>query len=67
MIGDVIALLPPGGCFGFSLNDHALQDDSYKQTIAQLAAANIATIVFQEYGDHLPGIGLNSLIFVLKK
>lgn len=25
MIGDVIALLPPDGCFGFSINDHALE------------------------------------------
>lgn len=67
MINDVMALLPPGGCFGFSLNDHALEDSSYKDTIARLVAANKATTIFEEYGDHLPGIGLNSLIFVLRK
>ena len=65
--GDDTALLPSGGCFGFSLNDHALEDGSYKDAIAKLADDGVAATVFEEYGDHLPGIGLNSLICVLRK
>ena len=67
MIGDVMASLPSGGCFGFSLNDHALEDSSYKEAIAKLADDGVAATVFEEYGDHLPGIGLKSLICVLRK
>lgn len=67
MITDVLALLAPGGCFGFSLNDHALEDPSYKQTIDDVVANGQASVAFEDYGDHLPGIGLNALIVVLKK
>ena len=67
MINDVMALLPRGGCFGFSINDHGLEDSSYRESIAALANAGTATTVFEEYGDHLPGIGLNSVVIVLRK
>lgn len=67
LITDVLALLAPGGCFGFSLNDHALEDPSYRQTIDRVVAAGAAAIAFEDYGDHLPGIGLKSQVVVLKK
>lgn len=67
LITDVLALLAPGGCFGFSLNDHALEDPAYKEMIDSEVAAGHAAIAFEDYGDHLPGIGLKALIVVLKK
>jgi predicted TPR repeat methyltransferase len=67
MIDQVIALLPPGGCFVFSLNDHALQDPSYEQRIGALADAVIAEEAFREYGEHLPARGIRAVVCALRK
>jgi len=67
MIDDVVALLPSGGCFGFSLNDHALAEPGYEQRIADLVEAGAVEVVSDAYGDHLPQIGLKAKIYVLRK
>ena len=67
MINTVVALLQAKGCFGFSLNDHALEEKEYEDRVKDLVDAGVAEIVFNDYGDHLPGIGLNSRIYVLRK
>lgn len=67
MTDAVVAVLPKGGCFGFSLNDHALKNPGYLQRIEALAQAGTVEIVSDEYGDHLPGIGLKSRIMVLRR
>jgi predicted TPR repeat methyltransferase len=67
MIETVLDLLPPGGCFVFSLNDHALAEPSYRQTIDRLAREGKAELVFDEYGDHLPKTGIKSSVCVLRK
>lgn len=67
MIDDVVALLPPGGCFGFSLNDHALAEPAYEKHIGGLVEAGAVAVVSDAYGDHLPQIGLKAKIYVLRK
>lgn len=67
MIEQVIALLPKGGGFVFSLNDHALEDSSYEETIRKLEAAGTVEVTSNEYGDHLPGRGLKSAVLCLRK
>ena len=67
MIEAVVALLPKGGCFGFSLNDHALAEEAYEQRIGELKDSGKVEVAFDEYGDHLPGIGLKARIYVLRK
>lgn len=67
MIGQVLDLLPAGGCFGFTLNDHALDEKIYEQKIEKLAAEGSAEIAFEEYGDHLPGHDLKAKVIVLRK
>lgn len=67
MIEAVIALLPQGGCFGLSLNDHALAEQTYEDKIQALVNSGVAEVASNTYGDHLPGIGLNSRIYVLRK
>ena len=67
MIDAVMALLPAGGCFGFSLNDHALAEEAYEQRIGELKDSGKVEVAFDEYGDHLPGIGLKARIYVLRK
>lgn len=66
-LDSVIALLPRGGCFVFSLNDHAMRDGSYEGRICEYVDAGSAQLVFREYGDHLPKIGLKSNVYVLKR
>jgi predicted TPR repeat methyltransferase len=67
MIDRVLDLLPAGGLFTFSLNDHALEDPSFEQRIEAVTGAGTAEVVFREYGEHLPGHGLKALVYVLMK
>lgn len=67
MIDAVVALLPPGGCFGFSLNDHALAEPAYEKRIAGLVDSGVVDVVSDAYGDHLPQIDLKAKIYVLRK
>ncbi len=67
MLDAVLALLDRGGCFVFSLNDHALADPSFEARIAANVDAGIAEVAFQEYGDHLPGTGLRASVYVLRR
>jgi predicted TPR repeat methyltransferase len=67
MIDRVLEVLPAGGLFTFSLNDHTLEDPSFEARVTAVAAAGTAEVVFREYGAHLPGHGLKALIYVLRK
>ncbi len=67
MIDDVIAKLPLGGCFVFTLNDHALEMPEYRQRIDDLTNNGRVEHVFEEYGEHLRRDGLNSLVCVLRR
>ena len=62
-----LALLEPGGCLVFSLNDHALEHPEFPGKVAEVTGAGTADLVFEEHGEHLPGIGLRSTVYVLKK
>ncbi|MDH3263457.1 MAG: methyltransferase domain-containing protein [Paracoccaceae bacterium] len=63
----LVAALPDGGLLGFSFNDHALAEPGYAAAVPALARAGTVRLVSQGRGDHLPGIGVNSTIFVLEK
>lgn len=63
----VLGFLPAGGCFVFSMNDHALEDPAYTAKIDEVVGAGTAREVFREHGPHLPGIGLESTVIVLRK
>lgn len=64
---DIIDLMPKSGLFGFSLNDHTLEDSSYLEAIHRYVFDRRVRIRWQEYGEHLPGINLKSMIIVLEK
>jgi len=66
-IRDVLAKLEPGGIFVFSLNDHTLEFKEYPETVDAVITESVADLVFDEYGDHMPAIRLNSRIIALKK
>jgi len=66
-IDKVMALLPTGGCFVFSLNDHAMDDPSYAGRVCEIVDTGSADLMFKEYGPHMPGIGMKSTIYVLRR
>lgn len=67
MLDIVLGFLPVGGCFVFSMNDHALQDQAYLNKLDQVIKDGIAQQAFRQHGPHLPGIGLESTVIVLRK
>lgn len=58
--------LASGGRLAFSYNDHTLEDAAYMKRLHAWTEDG-AQLIAQEYGDHLPGINVNSMIYVLEK
>ena len=67
VIDDVLDKLPIGGCFVLSLNDHALSQGSMQTRVLELTEHGVADLMFKDYGEHIPGTGLKSTVFVLQK
>ncbi len=63
----ILALLPRGGCLALSLNDHALAVPAFPSKVDEIVAAGTAELLFKEHGPHLPGIGLEATVYVLRK
>lgn len=63
----VLAILPVGGCFAFSLNDHALAEPSFPAKVDQILDKGAATCLHRAHGPHLPGIGLEATVYVIQK
>jgi predicted TPR repeat methyltransferase len=59
--------LAPGGLLVFSFNDHALRDPVHEAKLQSYLTTDRAQILFQEYGDHLPGQNLNSTVYIIEK
>lgn len=59
--------LAPGGRLVLSLNDHSLADPHYDGRIQTHVQAGTMRLTFQQHGEHLPGIGLKSTVYVLEK
>ncbi len=60
-------LLPPGGSITLSFNDHTLKDPHYEARIAEYTDTCAGTVQFKEYGEHLPGLDINSTVYVIAK
>jgi len=67
VLDEILSKLPEGGCLVFSVNDHSAADGTILGRINTLIDCGVAELVFKEYGEHLPGIGLKSTVYVLKK
>ncbi|MEP2642211.1 methyltransferase domain-containing protein [Roseobacter sp.] len=50
-----------------SLNDHALADPANEARINEWLDCGAARLLFRESGPHMPGIGLNSNVYVFEK
>jgi len=59
--------LAPGGYLVFSFNDRALEDPENEARVQLYLDAGQARLLFKEHGDHLPGTGIKSNVYVLEK
>ena len=66
-LDDILAKLPSGGLFVFSLNDHALEDNTYEGRLSEHLDCGNAQLLHRSYGEHLPKIDLKSNVYVLRK
>lgn len=66
-IDKVAKALTPGGFFALSFNDHTLEEPEFEARLRTLCEAKVMRLLFQEYGTHLPGIGLKSNVYLLEK
>lgn len=67
VLHQLMRALPKGGKLIFSFNDHTLEDRSFEGGISEWTDCGAAHLLFRESGDHLPGIDLNSNVYVLEK
>lgn len=63
----LMAALAPGGLLVWSFNDHALEDPENEGKLNRYLDAGKARLLFQEYGPHLPKIGIKSSVYVAEK
>lgn len=59
--------LGPGGKLALSFNDHALEDPAYEGRISEWTDCGAARLLFRENGPHLPGINVNSTVYVIER
>jgi len=59
--------LPRGGFLALSYNDHTLEDPAYTGRLNDWLDTGQARLLFREHGPHLPGLDLNSDVYVLEK
>lgn len=59
--------LDKGNMVVLSLNDHALQEPQNEAGVNEWLDCGAARLLFREHGPHLPGIGLESTVYVIEK
>ncbi len=64
---DIMNCLGRGGYFAFSFNDHAVADPVNEGKLNEYLDTGAAQLLVREYGPHLPGIGLKSYVYVIRK
>ena len=64
---DLFGLLTTGQKMALSLNDHTLAVPEFPQRIASVVADGFAKMLFEEYGPHLPGQNMKSIVYIIEK
>ncbi|QDL92616.1 methyltransferase domain-containing protein [Paroceanicella profunda] len=65
-IDAIMAGLPSGGCFVFTLSDYAIAQGGFEGRLREQVDTGHAEFLFKEQGDQLPGIGMTSTVYVLR-
>lgn len=63
----LMSLLKAGDYIAFSFNDHTLEDRSFEARVNDYIDGGSARLLLREYGPHLPGIGMKSMVYVMEK
>lgn len=64
MLPYIARLMSPGALLAFSYNDHTLEDAAYMDALDSVTET--ASILFDAMGDHIPGLGSKSRVYVLE-
>ena len=67
VLDDILSKLPEGGCLVFSLNDRAAKDGTVVARLNDLIDTGAAELLFSEHGPHIPEIGLEATVYVIRK
>lgn len=67
VLDQMIAILPPGGCLVYSVNDKAAADRSIDTRLFELVEHMVVELVFKEHGPHIPEIDLSGTVHVVRK
>ncbi|MCK0101003.1 methyltransferase domain-containing protein [Pseudohalocynthiibacter sp. F2068] len=63
----IVSFLDKKGLFAFSFNDTSLSDPCYEAKVMEYTDCGFARLLFREHGEHLPGINLKSMVYVIQK
>ncbi len=67
VLDELMSCLAPGGMLAFSFNDHTLGDPAYEARVKHHLATGTVRQLVRDYGDHLPGRDMKSMIYILEK
>ena len=67
LLDTVMDLLPSGGKLVLSYNDKAIKERIYEARLNDYLDGGSARLLFRELGDHLPGKGMTSYVYVVEK
>lgn len=67
LLDTVMDLLPSGGKLVLSYNDKAIKERIYEARLNDYLDGGSARLLFRELGDHLPGQGMTSYVYVVEK
>ncbi|MGR3344563.1 MAG: class I SAM-dependent DNA methyltransferase [Paracoccaceae bacterium] len=62
----LVGALAPGALLAFSFYDRTFEDPRFEARVTDYLTTGTCTQLFREDGEHLPGIGLRSTVFVLR-
>ncbi|MCM2562114.1 methyltransferase domain-containing protein [Lutimaribacter sp. EGI FJ00015] len=67
LFDELMHLLPKGGLFAFSFNDHTLEHPEFEGKVNEWVDPAAARLLFREHGPHLPGKDLGAIVYVLER
>lgn len=65
-VDEIVRIVRPGGAVVIAINDHYHREGSLVAKLAQVEEAGTVSRVFEEHGDHLPGLELGGWVMGLR-
>ena len=67
LLYDMLSKLQSGGFAVFSFNDHTLKDSAFECCVMNHTDCGAFQLLFKEHGAHLPGTGMESTVYIMRK